>query len=257
MDWGTTLRGTGLQAFVEGNFVPYDVAIVVPGMNVTEDSGNPWSEESRRARDANLTASLRNQSRRQRGRMAVFGQPDPSVQSAHCESVTDIAEVIARGALEANPLPRDDALAVFAAAVKFAGYVHDLGDGIPVGDLWENRVRDRMLELRSSLVEKYTDEAELTIARRSLRYVVFSERAIEEVANRAMAEYRREFDAMPAQLRSMARDESISQDLRRIHSELVSRLSPLVKAAEVKSRRESEMNQWARQVIELLGNNPA
>jgi hypothetical protein len=258
-NWRTSLGGTGLRAFVAGWFVPYDVAIVIPEMSVpaaASTGSDGGSEELRRARDANLTASLRNQSLGQRGRMAVFGQPPAWQPGVYWESARDIAEVIADGALEANPLPGDDALAIFAAAAQYAKYIDDFDDGVPITSFWHDRVRNRMLDLASSVVKKYTDEAMLAIDRQTSGWWSDPEREATKVADKAMAEYRREFDAMPAQLRSMAGEESIECDLRSIEREL-NRLPIFARAADSKRRREFDMNRLARQAIALLGPNAA
>jgi hypothetical protein len=237
-DWWANLERSGLQAFLGGRYVTYEVAIVVPGMHIApgpEGSGDPWSEESRRARDANLTESLRNQSWWQRRRMDVFGQPDARVSTdAYFESARDVAEVIARWVVQANPLPRDYAFAVFEAAAKFVDNVRSFGDGIPVKDFFRDLVQQRMLDLEISITDKYQEEALREILQRSSRWLVNPEGQAQDVAERAIAEYRREFDALPAQLRDVAMEEMLERHLKEIQYDLVHRLPAVAKRQRLK-----------------------
>jgi hypothetical protein len=245
---------------VDGYFVPYDVVVVVPGLNIpsgTSRDGDWWSEESRRARDANFTESLRNQSEWQRGRVAVFGQPNASLSTVYWESARDIAEVIARAALEANPLPKADALAVFAAAAEYARYREDFADAVPIKNFWGDLVHDRMRDLARSLVKKYTDEAKLAIAQQAAGWGSHPEDEATKLADAAKAEYRREFDAMPAQLRSMTGEASINHDLWFIEFQLVNSLPIAARSAASNRRRELQRNDLLLRARALLGTNAA
>jgi hypothetical protein len=148
--------------------------------------------------DANLTDGLR-RSCLQRRTVEVFGQPDWNwSEGTDLSLAKSIATAVVRAARAAEPLPHDDALALFAGAARRLGGTWNHFDYISIEDLLRDRARERLTEMRLGLFRKYQETARFE--RSVLRFDPTGE--AESIAQQAMSELDRQFRALPPILRN-------------------------------------------------------
>jgi hypothetical protein len=243
-DWLTILSDTGLNIAMGTGDVPYGVAIVVPGMgnpattNDLTDFGSVNLEGARRARDASLTEPLWRKcwgQWRSMENLAVFAPPDGDSGTGGWEWMWDIARIIAGRALATEPLPLDDALALFERIAKFVQRREKKAtDMVFISGFVRERAEGRFNELREGITNKYYDAAyrRFNDGYRALRKN--PEREAGAMATKAIAEFRKAFDTLPARFRDCIHPKRVERAAQGIREDLVSELSLLVKSREPK-----------------------
>jgi hypothetical protein len=233
--WNVLLAEAGLRRLRTNTSVPYDVVIIVPGMNVSpvgRGSKDPWSDESRRARNANWTESLQKHCRGQNPAInpwgttiAVFGQPNAGNAAGYEGSVNDVAKHIASRALDAEPLPLDDALAVFAVAAKWATNVTDPRDGIPISGILADRAAAVFDRIEHSVKTNWVDATRMRLAKGREAFKVRMAREPQYVAKNASADFDEQAEAIAPRLRRAVRPGLQAAIRQAVHRDVISAIT--------------------------------
>jgi hypothetical protein len=166
----------------------------------------------------------------------------------------DITGVIVRRARETLPLSRDDALYLFRSVAE---WVQESGNNPPdcllIQGMVKDRVRDRSRGLRYAITNKYRYAAARHLKTGYTAVELHREAEAIVIARRAMDEFRREFRALPAQLRHWITPERFEWDPQQVGEDLVGDLQLLVWNRGWKQERDRASGpHWVLDIRDLL-----
>jgi hypothetical protein len=212
-EWETIggLRGTSLLS--TGYEVTRPLVVLVPDAAVSSERDERSDNEYNAARmelDRQRTKALR-QLFILDNRSALFVRPDPGRRpNPYGDSMREIAEFICRVVGESEPLPHEDAVAVFD---KVAMWVEEKrngrGDRMTLAMFLCDYVHGRLRRARTSLVQKY--EEELLQGYRWFEVDVKAEASAAAV--KATEEFRGQFEAFPRALRDLVDGRRWTQEI--------------------------------------------
>jgi hypothetical protein len=203
--------------------IPYGTVIVSPGTEVTEGTTDTEFEAARRAEDAALTESLRIECQaRSRSEIDesvfVFSQPDADHPADRYEAfVRDVAQAIADRAQTSRPIPREDALGLFDTAAEWMQEFDNFrGDDIPVQRVFERWGRERLLQIKESILAKYRKMVAARLSYGGAILEAYPEQQAAAIAKEATDEFRGEFEALHREIRR-----AVIPGMVRVQSEII------------------------------------
>jgi hypothetical protein len=233
-NWDPILDEAGLTSVMADTYVPYGVALVVPGLEIpgmTDDTPVSYSEDARELRDATLTKSLwaKCSANWHSAEHSIVVAPPSAARWAVSfgESMRDIAGFVAQHrAQKAQPSPAGDMLAAFRAVSALVHQTGTLWSYRAIRELLEEMSTGKLMENWDLLFNQYNESGRRQILYGRGAFLVLPHG--EDIAEEATGEYRRRLAGMVPGLRAAANMALFGELVAKLKQNLIGVFAPLV-----------------------------